>query len=72
MIFHVLTLVCFGFGLMVGFPYAIVWALFYDEPDNTDEDRLFRAFILGRLKIAAALFVAAGVFGLIATFSTGA
>lgn len=65
MIFHVLTLVCFGFGLMVGFPYAIVWALFYDEPDDTDEDRLFRSFIINRLRLAAALLFAGALFALI-------
>lgn len=65
MIFQVIAMLCFGFGLMVGFPYAIVWALFYDEPDDTDEDRLFRAFIVNKLRLAACLLVAGGVFALI-------
>ncbi|AMQ66097.1 hypothetical protein AAY80_249 [Stenotrophomonas phage vB_SmaS-DLP_6] len=71
MIFHILSLLFFCLGLMVGFPYAMVWALFYTDKVETDEDRLFRDFLRGKLQLAAILLIAGAVCALI-TMHNGA
>lgn len=71
MIVQVLAYLCFILGLMIGFPYAIVYALFHDDEDMADDDgQLFRNFIVNRLRVAACFLVAGGVFALI-HMSTG-
>jgi hypothetical protein len=71
MTFYHAALLCFCLATMIGFPYGMVWLLFYTDRPDTPEDTLFRSYIARRLKVAALLVVAGGVFTLL-TLSTGA